>query len=80
MKIQALARPLPVCNLFVVHPSKQPRPSRPIRVSRQDLEYEIDENDLARELRAQQSDTLEDQATPEIDPDEFESVYGWFIS
>ncbi|HEX6305430.1 MAG TPA: hypothetical protein VFZ76_14645 [Anaerolineales bacterium] len=80
MKIQALARPLPVCNLFVVNPSKQPRPSRPIRVSRQDLGYEIDENDLARELQAQLSDSFEDQAIPEIDPDQFESIYCWFLS
>lgn len=55
-------------------------PSGPTQVSPRVLGYEIDETELASELQSQHSDTLEEHTTPEIEPDQFESVYGWFLA
>jgi len=50
------------------------------RVFPQDLGYEINEDDLASEMLAQLPDDLLGQTTPEVDPEEFESIYKWFLS
>jgi hypothetical protein len=40
----------------------------------------IDENELASEMTASFSNTVSNTPAPEIDPDDFERLYQWFLS
>jgi hypothetical protein len=42
--------------------------------------YGFDEAEIALEIHTQLSASTADQASPEVDADEFESCYLWFIS
>jgi hypothetical protein len=46
----------------------------------QDAGYEINEDDLVTEMRYQQQVSLNDHTPAEVDPDEFEAVYTWFLA
>jgi hypothetical protein len=52
----------------------------PIEISPQDFGYEINEDELASEMRVQLPDNLIWQPIPEVDPEDFETVYKWFLS
>ncbi len=53
----------------------QPKP-----YSAADLGYEISEDELAEAMKAPIPGDLLDPATAQISPDEFDTVYTWFIS
>jgi len=74
---QAFVKTTLFCNIFSL---PLYIPMGPIEFSPQDLGYEINEDDLASEMLAQLPDDLLGQTTPEVDPEEFESIYKWFLS
>lgn len=49
-------------------------------ISPKDMGYEIDEDELAGEMLAPLPACFQDSPAPEIDPDEFEAAYNWFLS
>ena len=51
-----------------------------ILASAQDFGYEIAEEELASGLASPLPDELEGPAIPEVDPDDFETAYQWFLS
>lgn len=55
-------------------------PESAIEVSAQSLVVEISEEELASELRNGTGVDLPDQPVPQIEPQEFEAIYAWFIS
>lgn len=55
-------------------------PECAIEVSAQSLGIEISEEELASELRNGTGIDLPDQPAPEIEPQEFEAIYTWFLS
>ena len=50
------------------------------QVSAQDLSYEFNEAELAEGMYAQLHSPCSGQASPQVDPDEFEAIYTWFLS
>ena len=54
--------------------------SRSPKFSQADFGLEVTEEELANELEAKISIQPLDQTTPQVDPDEFEILYHWFIS
>ncbi|HLE51735.1 MAG TPA: hypothetical protein VI755_06710 [Anaerolineales bacterium] len=77
MNTQAIVKSTLIWNLFSlpVYVSLCP-----IEISPQDFGYEINEDELASEMRVQLPDDLIWQPIPEVDPDDFETVYNWFLS
>jgi hypothetical protein len=80
MTIPALVKPQLICHPFAFLLRPHPQSVRGLQARSQDLGYEISEDELARELCAFAAGQLVDQTIPEIDPDEFETVYQWFLS
>jgi len=60
-----------VANLFLITPTLEPR---------LDESFYEDEGQLAAELATQLPDGLVTQPLPEVDLDEFEKLYIWFLS
>ena len=77
MNTQSLVKTTLIWNLFSL-PFCIPK--SPIEISPQEFGYEINEDDLASEMLVQLPDDLLGQTTPEVNPDEFETVYKWFLS
>ncbi len=61
-------------------PSTYTIKKKPIQVSTCDYGFDIDEDELASELLARLPNSLNEQTIPEIDPNEFETMYQWFLS
>ncbi|HZD56732.1 MAG TPA: hypothetical protein VE136_08425 [Anaerolineales bacterium] len=80
MTIPALVKPKIICNPFAFLLPPHPQSVRNPQVRSKDLGYEIGEDKLAGELCERPAGGLVDQTIPEIDPDEFEAVYRWFLS
>ena len=80
MTIPVLVKPQLICNPFAFLLGPHPRSVRGLQACSQDLGYEISEDELARELCAFAAGQHVDQTAPEIDPDEFETAYQWFLS
>ncbi len=53
---------------------------RPDPFSTSDYGYPASENDLADDLSGALPANLMDQAAPQVDPEDFETIYQWFIS
>ena len=51
-----------------------------LQVSPQGLGYEIEAAELARELRLHTPGTSVGHALPEVEADEFETIFHWFLS
>ena len=49
-------------------------------VSPKDFSFELDEQELANEWQTRLPDGLQEQKSPEVDADEFEALYKWFLS
>jgi hypothetical protein len=64
-------RPISIFEIFHINLRLRPRP---------DENFSEDEKQLADALAAHLPDSLAPQPLPEIDPDEFEKLYGWFLS
>ena len=77
MNTQAIVKSTLIWNIFSLALSI---PTSPIEISPQDFGYEINEDELASEMRVQLPDDLIWQPIPEVDPDDFETVYNWFLS
>jgi len=77
MNTQAFTKTTFTCSIFTL-PIYTPVSST--GVSPKDMGYEIDEDDLASEMLAQLPDCFQDKPAPEVDPDEFEAAYKWFLS
>ena len=77
MNTQAIVKSTLIWNLFSLPVYV---PLCPIEISPQDFGYEINEDELASEMRVQLPDDLIWQPIPEVDPDDFETVYNWFLS
>jgi hypothetical protein len=66
-----------VCNVFSLFPTTS---KDSIKFSQRECGYEIDEDELVRGLLVQLPGCLTDQSIPEVPPEEFEEVYGYFLS
>ena len=77
MNTQAIVKSTLIWNLFSLPLCL---PMSAIEISPQDFGYEINEDELAGEMLVQLPDDLLGQTPPEVDRDEFESVYKWFLS
>jgi len=60
--------------IFDLLPLPRERPAHP------DESFYEDEEQLADELAAALPEELENQPQPEIDPDEFDELYTWFLA
>ncbi len=74
MNAQTLTHPATICNFLVASPEE------PIYASSRDYGFDFDEEEIARELLAPLPASLLSQAAPDVDVDEFESRYQWFLS
>lgn len=73
MKTQTLTRPVMMCNFLVAL-------SEPIQASSRDYGFDFDEDEIARELLAPLPISLSAQSIPEVEADEFEKVFHYFLS
>lgn len=55
-------------------------PQSQLEIAAQELGYEINEDEVANELGVQLPKDVSWQPIPEVEPEEFETVYGWFLS
>lgn len=72
-------QPIYDCTLFALF-YMESHTGRPLQTSPQDLGYEISQEELACEMLAQVHDNPVDQAVPEVDPEQFETIYQWFLA
>ena len=77
MTTQACATLPLICDLFSL-PLVTSEDS--IKFSPQDCGYEVDEDELVSGMLVQLPDCLTGRSIPEVDPEEFEAVYGCFLS
>jgi hypothetical protein len=79
MTAQTLSKITPSRNIFEILISAVFSPTKPSSYSPADFGCEIAAAELADEFAAQISINSNDQS-PQVDPEEFETVYNWFIS
>ncbi len=77
MNTQTLANNTMIRNLFSL-PIYIPQSH--LEISAQELGYEINEDEVANELGTQLPEKVSWQPIPEVEPEEFETVYKWFLS
>jgi hypothetical protein len=77
MNTRLQPKPPLLYNLFSL-PLIAPRPV--VQFSPQDLGYEIDEEEIARESLLQEVNCFEVPQTPAVPPEDFEATYGFFLS
>ena len=80
MLVQTFTKPVFVCNLISVSSDTDCSSVWAAEVSSRDGLYGIDEEELAKEMSACLPGNLLDQQVPDIAPDDFESIYGWFLA
>jgi hypothetical protein len=73
MTIQILTHPATICNFLVALPE-------PIQASSRDYGFDFDEEEIARELVTPLPASLSTQAIPEVDADDFEQIFQYFLS
>jgi len=73
MTIQILTHPATICNFLVALPE-------PIHASSRDYGFDFDEEEIALELLAPLPASLSTQTIPEVEADEFEKVFHYFLS
>jgi hypothetical protein len=49
-------------------------------LSAKEIGYEIDKDEMGSEVLAQLPASVKDQPAPQVDPDDFETLYKWFLS
>jgi hypothetical protein len=74
MNNQTLTRPTTLCNFLVTLPEE------PICASSRDYGFDLDEEEVGREMLAPLPANLAYHPVPEFDPDEFETRHLWFLS
>jgi hypothetical protein len=80
MTVQILRTHVFPCSLFSVQEYELPIHQEPIRYSASEIGYEIDEEELAREILALSVVELQDGSCPDTAPESFEREYLWFLS
>ncbi len=68
-----MTQPTTFCVFVLAEPE-------PIYASSRDYGFDFDEDELGRELLAAFLFDIANQPLPEVDADEFEERYAWFIS
>ena len=74
MNAQTLTTSLIFCNFVIAIPEEQ------VHASSRDYGFDFDEDELARELIAPLPTSLADQPIPEVEANEFEPRYQYFLS
>lgn len=80
MTDQILTRSRYEIQFFIVSPDDGDPAQRPLQASARDFGYEIDEQELAEELIAPLPTGILIPTLPDVDPDDFESIYRCFLS
>ena len=80
MKTKNLSDQLANLSQFFFTLSPADPDSQPIRAGSRDYGFDFDEEELAREPLAPLPTGLTNWGMPEINPEEFESLFLWFIS
>ena len=80
MNTQTLTNPALNCNLVIASPPTDFPSAYPIQACSRDYGFNFDEEEMGRELLSPLPANLVDQTIPKIDPEEFETLYLWFLS
>jgi hypothetical protein len=80
MTIQTLTEPELAFAFFTFEFQTDCQALDRLQATPQDLGYEVNEEELAGEMLAQLQRSPVDQTAPEIDPEEFETIYHWFLA
>ncbi len=80
MNTQTLTNPLMTCSSLVALPSTDNLPEGPIYASSRDYGFDLDEEEIGREMLVLLPASLVNQPVFEIAPDEFEAIHLWFLS
>lgn len=82
MLTTAIINPVLNCQVFPILVKTDKPSASPHHVASEGCQWEfIVENELANEMAASFSDkTISNAPAPDIDPDDFERLYQWFIS
>ncbi|MBI5354051.1 MAG: hypothetical protein HZB50_15520 [Chloroflexi bacterium] len=73
MNCQTISQPATFCTFIVAEP-------KPIYADSRDYGFDFDEEENARELLAPLPASLSIQSFPEVDADEFEQAFHYFLS
>jgi len=80
MNNQTLTHPTTICNFLVALPEVDMPPEGPIYASPRDYGFDLDEEEIGREMLVLLPASLVNQPVFEIAPDEFEAIHLWFLS
>lgn len=75
-----LTKPKYEIQYFVFSPDDDNPTPRSVQVSAKDFGYQIDEQELAEEYIALLPTSFPAPNSPDVDPDDFERVYRWFLA
>lgn len=80
MNTQALTGPVMTCNFVVALPETEKISPEPIYASTRDYGFDFDEEELGKELLAPLHADSASSIIHEVDADEFEQVFQYFLS
>jgi len=80
MTTQTQNKIISASNIFEILFSAVFSPSNPPSYTPADFGFEVEEEELADEMSAQNSDLSLDQTTSPVASEEFDSLYNWFLS
>jgi hypothetical protein len=79
MTVQAQTKFIPASNIFEMLISAVFSHGKPAAYTPADFGFEVEESELAEELAAYIPEPTQEQCT-QIDPNDFETVFNWFLS
>jgi hypothetical protein len=80
MNTQILTFPVITCNFAIAPLEPNLSLENPVYASSRDYGFDFDEEEQARELLAPLPTALASPAIPEVDADEFEQVFQFYLS
>lgn len=78
MNAQTLSAPASTCHFPFALPVAELPSARTVSADPRDYGFDFDEEELGRELLA--PSPIADRFHPEVDADEFEACYTWFLA
>jgi hypothetical protein len=75
-----LIKTIPAVPFLVSAPPQDNPPPSPLQVSARDFGYVIDEQELAEALEGPLPSSSPSLNPPQVEADDFESLYSWFLT
>jgi hypothetical protein len=80
MTVQTLTKVVSTSSIFDFILTVNLKSAQPDPLTAADFGFEVGDEELAEELSETIPSSLIPQTAPQVDPEDFETIYNWFIS